>query len=380
MMTEEQLAELERLEKAATPGEWSASDASSYDAGTNIEIGAKGGLYVASITYDAAFVNPAEHLRGKADADLIAAFRNALPSLVATIRELRARAEAAERPTAPVAGSEREAEEADATLLREQWWQLITAAGHGTPVEPQDCMGVERTEAAVASITKAAAERDQLRERSEAALAAKLAEVSEAARLWFDWTTSRCDIPDRPESERRAMALRSALAAPPSDALRRVREEAGAEALAGVFDRRAAWSLRTFGAGDKYKGVVEHIRRELAEIEADPSSLVEWVDVVMLAMDGALERESGAAAMQAALSASLERGVRLGLEAAAFECEDRARTSEGEALQADQDGRTGDASWFRARARRDRDMAARIREQSKRATIIAERCLMERSR
>ncbi len=54
-----------------------------------------------------------------------------------------------------------------------------------------------------------------------------------------------------------------------------------------LYDDRAAWSERTFGPGDRYQGVVEHIRRELAEIERAPADLEEWVDVVMLAMDGA---------------------------------------------------------------------------------------------
>lgn len=62
---------------------------------------------------------------------------------------------------------------------------------------------------------------------------------------------------------------------------------------AEIYDSRAAWSLRTFGPGDRYTGVVAHIRRELVEIERDPSSVEEWVDVVMLAMDGAW-RSAGA--------------------------------------------------------------------------------------
>lgn len=47
------------------------------------------------------------------------------------------------------------------------------------------------------------------------------------------------------------------------------------------------WSERTFGPGPRTKGVVDHIRKELKEIEDDPSDLREWVDVVILALDGA---------------------------------------------------------------------------------------------
>ncbi len=47
------------------------------------------------------------------------------------------------------------------------------------------------------------------------------------------------------------------------------------------------FSAATFGPGARTSGVVDHIRKELREIEADPSDLTEWVDVVILAFDGA---------------------------------------------------------------------------------------------
>lgn len=62
--------------------------------------------------------------------------------------------------------------------------------------------------------------------------------------------------------------------------------------LAKFFDRKADWSRETFGPGDRYAGVVQHIRKELDEILADPTDPVEWIDVVLLAMDGAW-RSSG---------------------------------------------------------------------------------------
>ena len=62
--------------------------------------------------------------------------------------------------------------------------------------------------------------------------------------------------------------------------------------FAAFFDAKAAWSRATFGPGHR-RGVIEHIRSELAEIDACPSDLTEWIDVVLLAMDGAA-RSSGA--------------------------------------------------------------------------------------
>lgn len=48
------------------------------------------------------------------------------------------------------------------------------------------------------------------------------------------------------------------------------------------------WSLETFGPGGRADGVIDHIRKELTEIEDDPTDLFEWVDVLILAFDGAM--------------------------------------------------------------------------------------------
>jgi hypothetical protein len=53
------------------------------------------------------------------------------------------------------------------------------------------------------------------------------------------------------------------------------------------LQRQRQWSERTFGPGLRTAGVCDHIRKELREIEADPTDLREWVDVVILALDGA---------------------------------------------------------------------------------------------
>lgn len=51
--------------------------------------------------------------------------------------------------------------------------------------------------------------------------------------------------------------------------------------------RQRDWSGKTFGPGARTQGVIDHIRKELREIEADPTDLSEWIDVVILALDGA---------------------------------------------------------------------------------------------
>ena len=53
------------------------------------------------------------------------------------------------------------------------------------------------------------------------------------------------------------------------------------------LSNQRAWSTETFGPGDRLLGVLDHIRKELVEIEADPADVFEWVDVIILAFDGA---------------------------------------------------------------------------------------------
>lgn len=59
--------------------------------------------------------------------------------------------------------------------------------------------------------------------------------------------------------------------------------------------RQIAFSRATFGPGTRTEGVIDHIRKELVEIEAANPGIdraKEWVDVVLLALDG-LWREVG---------------------------------------------------------------------------------------
>lgn len=53
--------------------------------------------------------------------------------------------------------------------------------------------------------------------------------------------------------------------------------------------RQIAFSRATFGPGPRTAGVIDHIRKELAEIanaETSEERVKEWTDVVILALDG----------------------------------------------------------------------------------------------
>lgn len=53
------------------------------------------------------------------------------------------------------------------------------------------------------------------------------------------------------------------------------------------LQRQREFSRETFGPGARTAGIIDHIKKELREIEAEPYSLTEWIDVVVLALDGA---------------------------------------------------------------------------------------------
>lgn len=63
--------------------------------------------------------------------------------------------------------------------------------------------------------------------------------------------------------------------------------EQPSDSLTVMIHRQRAWSRNTFGPGDRLYGILDHIRKELNEIEAAPRDVSEWIDVVILALDGA---------------------------------------------------------------------------------------------
>lgn len=71
--------------------------------------------------------------------------------------------------------------------------------------------------------------------------------------------------------------------------------------------RQREWSERTFGPGERTAGVLDHIRKELAEVEAAPGDVFEWIDLVILAFDGAWRAGHDVAAIVGALQTKQAR-------------------------------------------------------------------------
>lgn len=51
--------------------------------------------------------------------------------------------------------------------------------------------------------------------------------------------------------------------------------------------RQRDWSIKTFGPGRRTEGILDHLAREHDEVRADPLDLNEWVDLIILSLDGA---------------------------------------------------------------------------------------------
>lgn len=77
--------------------------------------------------------------------------------------------------------------------------------------------------------------------------------------------------------------------------------------LVAHLHRQRDFSLRTFGPGERTDGVLDHIRKELIEIESAPRDVAEWVDVILLALDGAWRAGHEPEAIAQAIQAKQER-------------------------------------------------------------------------
>jgi len=57
--------------------------------------------------------------------------------------------------------------------------------------------------------------------------------------------------------------------------------------LEDIINNQIKFSQKTFGPGSRDAGLIDHIKKELKEIAEHPGDLEEWIDVIILAIDGA---------------------------------------------------------------------------------------------
>lgn len=56
--------------------------------------------------------------------------------------------------------------------------------------------------------------------------------------------------------------------------------------LVEFIEKQVIFSRKAFGPDERTKGIIDHIKKELIEVEESDGSINEWVDVALLAIDG----------------------------------------------------------------------------------------------
>jgi hypothetical protein len=51
--------------------------------------------------------------------------------------------------------------------------------------------------------------------------------------------------------------------------------------------KKMEWSYKTFGSAERHLGVLKHIEKEIDEVRQNPQDVSEWIDIILLAFDGA---------------------------------------------------------------------------------------------
>jgi hypothetical protein len=80
--------------------------------------------------------------------------------------------------------------------------------------------------------------------------------------------------------------------------------------LVAHLRRQKAFSEQTFGPGPRVEGVTDHIAKELVEVRESGGALAEWVDVIILGLDGAWRTGASPEQIAAAIVAKQEKNER----------------------------------------------------------------------
>lgn len=75
------------------------------------------------------------------------------------------------------------------------------------------------------------------------------------------------------------------------------------------IERQRHWSREAFGPGPRTEGILQHMAKEMDEVRAEPDDLMEWVDLMILALDGAWRSGHTSAEIIEALHAKQEKNL-----------------------------------------------------------------------
>jgi hypothetical protein len=75
--------------------------------------------------------------------------------------------------------------------------------------------------------------------------------------------------------------------------------------LVEYLQRQREFSFAVFGPNPRLRGVLDHLRKELVEVEAAPDDVLEFADVLILAFDAAMRAGHSPQAIAEALEDKL---------------------------------------------------------------------------
>lgn len=77
--------------------------------------------------------------------------------------------------------------------------------------------------------------------------------------------------------------------------------------LKHLLEQQKRWSEETFGLGSRTERILDHITKEIEEVRAAPHDVEEWIDLVILAFDGAWRAGHSPEEVVMALNAKYEK-------------------------------------------------------------------------
>lgn len=84
------------------------------------------------------------------------------------------------------------------------------------------------------------------------------------------------------------------------------------------------WSREAFGPSPRLAGILEHLSKEIVEVSESPTDVREWVDIVILALDGAMRQGIDPSEIIEAYHAKVAENIARSWPDWRFESEDRA--------------------------------------------------------
>jgi hypothetical protein len=95
-----------------------------------------------------------------------------------------------------------------------------------------------------------------------------------------------------------------------TESVRRAKRHLEVFNLTEFLRKKNIWSVQTFGRSNGIEGVLRHIESEITEVRANPTDVTEWIDIILLAFDGAFRSGYTAEQVVSALIQKQAKNVR----------------------------------------------------------------------